>query len=122
FARDLNVMLLGEESAVHLGVRVELLKQLIIALAALVTAAAVAAAGIIGFVGFIVPHIMRRLVGPDHRVLIPAAALGGAIFLVGADTIARTIIAPSQIPAGVITALVGAPFFCHLLRKRRRSI
>ncbi len=122
FARDLNIMLLGEESAVHLGVRVERLKQIIIALASLVTAVAVAAAGIIGFVGFIVPHIMRRLVGPDHRVLVPAAALGGAIFLICADTLARIVIAPSELPAGIITSLVGAPFFCHLLRKRRRAI
>jgi len=122
FARDLNIMLLGEEPAVHLGVRVERLKQIIIALASLVTAAAVAAAGIIGFVGFIVPHIMRRLVGPDHRVLIPAAALGGAIFLVCADTLARIIIAPSEVPAGIVTSLVGAPFFCQLLRKRRRAL
>lgn len=121
FSRDLNLMLLGEEPAVHLGVRTETVKKTVIAAASLVTAAAVSAVGVIGFLGFIVPHIMRRLVGPDHRILIPAAALAGAVFLVCADTLARSVLPPNEIPTGVVTALVGAPFFCHLLWKRRRQ-
>ncbi|MFQ6133997.1 MAG: FecCD family ABC transporter permease [Armatimonadota bacterium] len=121
FSRDLNLMLLGEEPAVHLGVRTETVKKVIIAAASLVTAAAVSAVGVIGFLGFIVPHIMRRLVGPDHRILVPTAALAGALFLVLADTLARSILPPNEIPTGVVTALVGAPFFCHLLWKRRRE-
>jgi iron complex transport system permease protein len=87
--------------------------------ASLITAAAVSAVGIIGFAGFIVPHIMRRLVGPDHRILIPTACLAGAVFLIFADTVARTVLGANEIPTGVVTALIGAPFFCQLLRKRR---
>jgi len=121
FSRDLNLMLLGEEPAVHLGVRIETVKKVIIAAAALVTAAAVSAVGVIGFLGFIVPHIMRRLVGPDHRILLPTAALAGGLFLICADTLARSLLPPNELPAGVVTALVGAPFFCHLLWKRRRQ-
>jgi iron complex transport system permease protein len=90
--------------------------------AALITAAAVSVSGIIGFVGLIIPHIMRILTGPDHRILLPASALAGAIFLVSADTIARTIMEPAELPVGIITALFGAPFFIYLLRKRRKSI
>ncbi|MFQ6097670.1 MAG: FecCD family ABC transporter permease, partial [Armatimonadota bacterium] len=119
FARDLNLMLLGEEPAIHLGVRVESLKHVMVAGASLITAAAVSAAGIIGFAGFIVPHIMRRIVGPDHRLLLPCACLAGAAFLIFADTLARTLLGANEIPTGVVTALIGAPFFCHLLRKRR---
>ncbi|MFC1786652.1 FecCD family ABC transporter permease [Halobacteriota archaeon] len=122
FARDLNVMLLDEEPAQHLGVDVEGLKKIIMISTSLITASAVAVSGIIGFVGLIIPHTMRILVGPDHRILLPCSALVGGIFLVWADTLARTIIAPTEIPVGIITALFGAPFFIYLLRKRKRSI
>jgi iron complex transport system permease protein len=123
-ARDLNLMSLGEETAHSLGVAPERAKLLILGAAALATAAAVAVSGIIGFVGLIVPHIVRRLVGPDHRVLLPTAALGGAAFLMLADTIARGPAVPStlgELPVGVVTALVGAPFFLYLMRKGVRE-
>ncbi len=122
FARDLNVILLGEEPAQHLGIEVEALKKIIILSTSLITAAAVSVSGIIGFVGLVIPHIMRILVGPDHRVLLPSSALVGGIFLIWADTLARTIIAPTEIPVGIITALFGAPFFIYLLRTRKRSM
>jgi len=116
-SRDLNLFALGEESASYLGVRVEGLKRIIIVLTTLLAAAAVSVSGTIGFVGLMVPHIARRLVGPDNRLLFPASALLGAILMILADTIARTIIAPSEVPIGIITALLGAPFFLYLLRK-----
>jgi len=122
FARDLNVILLGEEPAQHLGIEVETLKKIIILSTSLITAAAVSVSGIIGFVGLVIPHIMRILVGPDHRILLPSSALVGGIFLIWADTLARTIIAPTEIPVGIITALFGAPFFIYLLRTRKRSM
>ncbi|MEF8821174.1 MAG: vitamin B12 ABC transporter permease BtuC [Halovenus sp.] len=116
YARDLNVMLLGEEDAQTLGIDVEWTKRILLAGASIITAAGVAVAGIIGFVGLIVPHIMRLLVGPDHRILIPTSALAGATFLVAADTLARA--GPAEVPVGIVTAAVGAPFFLFLLRKR----
>jgi iron complex transport system permease protein len=116
YAQDLNVLLLGEADAQSLGVEVERTKRVLLAVASLVTGAAVAVAGVIGFVGLIVPHAMRLLVGPDHRVLLPASALGGAIFLVVADTVARS--GAAELPVGVVTAFVGVPFFLYLLRKR----
>jgi iron complex transport system permease protein len=115
-------MLLDEDPAQHLGVDVEGLKKIMMISTSLITASAVAVSGIIGFVGLIIPHTMRILVGPDHRILLPCSALVGGIFLVWADTLARTIIAPTEIPVGIITALFGAPFFIYLLRKRKRSI
>jgi iron complex transport system permease protein len=120
-ARDLNLMSLGEETAHSLGVPPERAKLLVLGAAALATAAAVAVSGIIGFVGLMVPHIVRRVVGPDHRVLLPAAALIGAAFLMLADTIARgTLISSTlgELPVGVVTALTGAPFFIYLMRTR----
>jgi iron complex transport system permease protein len=116
YARDLNVLLLGEEDARTLGVSVERTRRLLLALASVVTAAAVAVAGVIGFVGLIVPHAMRLLVGPDHRILLPASALAGASFLVVADTAARS--GAAELPVGIVTAAVGAPFFLYLLRDR----
>jgi iron complex transport system permease protein len=116
FARDLNVLLLGEEDAGALGVEVERTKRLLLAFASLVTAAAVAVSGVIGFVGLVVPHVMRLLVGPDHRVLLPTSALAGAAFLVVADTVARH--GAAELPVGIVTAAVGAPFFLFLLRRR----
>ena len=117
--RKLNVMLLGDEPAQHLGVDVERLKQVLLGAATLTAAAAVAVSGVIGFVGLIIPHAVRLVVGPDHRVLLPAATLAGAIFLTAADTLARVAAAPGEIPVGVITALCGGPFFIYLLRKKK---
>lgn len=122
FARDMNVMLLGEESAQHLGISVENVKRILLVLVALIAGMAVAVSGIIGFVGLIIPHIVRIMMGPDHKILIPASALSGAIFLIWADTIARTIASPTEIPVGIITALFGAPFFLYLLRSRRKKV
>ena len=121
FGRDLNLMALGEEPAAHLGLDVEWTKQLFFLLASLMTGATVAACGLIGFVGLIVPHTVRLLVGPDHRRLVTASALAGAAFLVLADSVARTIVAPREVPIGVITAMLGGPFFLGLLRKRKAS-
>jgi len=118
YAQKLNVILMGEEQAQHLGVDVERLKQFMLSAATLSAAAAVAVSGIIGFVGLIIPHAVRLLVGPDHRVLLPASALVGAIFLTMADALARVAAAPQEIPVGIITALCGGPFFIYLLRKR----
>ncbi|MFB6194979.1 MAG: vitamin B12 ABC transporter permease BtuC [Haloplanus sp.] len=116
YARDLNVLLLGETDAHSLGIEVERTKCLLLAIASLLTAAAVAVAGVIGFVGLIVPHVMRLLVGPDHRILLPTSALAGAAFLVATDTVARA--GAAQLPVGIVTAAVGAPFFLYLLRNR----
>ena len=120
FARDLNAMLMGEEQATQLGIDVETVKKILLALVSLVAGTAVAFSGIIGFVGLIIPHIMRIRVGPNHLVLLPASALAGGLFLSSADTVARTVIAPTEIPVGILTALCGAPFFVYLLRKSRR--
>lgn len=116
FARDLNLFSLGEETAQHLGVETESLKIIVLAIASLVTAAAVAVSGIIGFVGLVIPHICRKLFGPDHRLLIPTSALAGASLTVFADLASRAILPPSGLPVGVVTALLGAPFFLYLLK------
>jgi len=118
FSRHLNLIVGGEESAVQMGVRVELLKWISFLGISLITGIVVSFSGIIGFVGLIVPHLMRMILGPDHRLLLPASALGGAVFLIAADTAARTIISPSELPVGVITAFLGAPFFIYLLKSR----
>lgn len=120
-AHTLNLLALGEEEAAQLGVGVDRATWVIVLAASLVTAAAVAFTGIIGFVGLIVPHAMRAIFGPDHRVLLPASALGGAATLMLADAAARTLIAPTELPVGVVTALVGGPFFLTLLMKRLRA-
>jgi iron complex transport system permease protein len=117
-ARGLNVLQLGETSAAQLGVPVEALKAAVVAAATLATAAAVSMAGVIGFVGLVVPHAVRLALGPDHVRLLPVAAVWGAAFLVLADLVARTVISPAELPVGVVTALVGAPFFLALLRRR----
>jgi iron complex transport system permease protein len=118
WARDLNLMSLGEEPAAHLGLRVERTKMLLFLVASLMTGATVAACGLIGFVGLMVPHGVRLAIGPDHRRLLPASALAGGAFLVLADSFARTAMAPLEIPIGVITALLGGPFFLFLLRRK----
>ncbi len=111
----------GETTAFHLGVDVETAKKLLFVAASTLVAASVAVAGMIGFVGLIVPHMMRMIVGPDHRLLIPASALGGAIFLILADALARTIMPPLEIPVGALTALLGSPYFVYLLRTRQNA-
>jgi iron complex transport system permease protein len=120
--RKLNLLLLGEEAAQHLGVEVETLKVILLGAVTLMVAASVSVSGIIGFVGLIIPHIFLLLTGPDHRILLPVSALGGAIFLVLMDTLARTAAAPLEIPVGVITALWGGPFFIYLLRKKKGTV
>ena len=119
FARDLNIMLTGEESAKSLGVDVEKTKVYILILGTFMTSLVVSVSGIIGFVGLIIPHIVRLLIGPDHRILLPASALLGGIFMIFTDTIARMIISPIEIPVGIITALFGGPFFIYLLKKKK---
>ncbi len=119
WSRELNLMTLGEESAFHLGVPVESYKRLVLALGALATAAAVSVGGIIGFVGLVVPHVARRFVGPDHRQLLPVAALAGASLLVASDLVVRVWL--NDMPVGVITAIVGAPVFCVLIRRRQAA-
>jgi len=116
--RDYNALSLGEEGALQLGVEVEALKRRTFVLGSLLTALAVSVAGMIGFVGLVVPHVLRLLFGPDHRLLLPGSFLGGAAFLVLADLISRLLIAPNELPVGVVTALVGGPFFLYLLRRR----
>nr|WP_305794356.1 vitamin B12 ABC transporter permease BtuC [Halomarina rubra] len=113
YARDLNVLLMGEEDAHALGIEVERTKRVLLAVSTLVTAAAVSVAGVIGFVGLIVPHVMRLLVGPDHRNLLPTSALAGSVFLVATDAVARS--GPTELPVGIVTAALGAPFFLYLL-------
>ena len=120
-APELNALTLGHEMAHHLGVRVRVALSTALVLATLITAAAVGTAGLIGFVGLIVPHAARSLLGPDHRRLIPGAALGGGMFLAVCDALARTVMAPIEVPVGVITALLGGPFFLFLLHRRRKQ-
>lgn len=118
--RDLNLISLGESAATHLGMDVEKKKIRVLIAGSLLTAAAVSVVGIIGFVGLIVPHLMRLIVGPDHRILMPLSTIAGAIFLLWGDTVARSIIPSREIPIGVITAFIGAPFFAYLLKKGLR--
>jgi iron complex transport system permease protein len=118
-AGQLNLLALGEEQALQLGVEAERVKRLVFVAASLITGAAISAAGSIGFVGLIVPHAARLLLGPDNRALVPAAGLLGAAFLILADLAARTVVAPAELPVGVITSFCGAPLFIYLLRTRR---
>ncbi len=118
YSRDLNVLILGEEEARSLGVDPQRTKSLLLAVSSIVTAAAVAVAGVIGFVGLVVPHAMRLIVGPDHRILVPTSAFAGAVFLVAADASARLVLDAGDLPVGIVTALVGVPFFLYLLRRR----
>jgi iron complex transport system permease protein len=116
YAQDLNAMLLGEADAHAVGIEVERTKRILLSVASVTTAAAVAVTGVIGFVGLVVPHVLRLLVGPDHRILLPTSALAGGAFLVAADTLARA--GPAEVPVGIVTAAVGAPFFLYLLRRK----
>ncbi len=119
--QSLNILSLGDAQAAHLGVSVGRVRLVVLVAATLMTAAAVSVSGTIGFVGLVVPHMMRLLVGADHRYLLPVAALAGATLMIWADTAARTVFAPRELPVGVITALLGAPFFGYLLRRYRRQ-
>jgi iron complex transport system permease protein len=122
FARDLNAMTIGEDHATALGIDTQRVMLIIIVLTSVIVAAAVAFAGVIGFVGLIVPHMMRILVGPDHRILMPVSILTGASFLIITDAFARTIMSPAELPVGIITAVLGAPFFLYLLRRRKHMM
>lgn len=121
YGHRLNLLALGEREAYHLGVDTEQLRLQVIALAALATAAAVSFAGVIGFVGLVVPHMLRLMLGPDHRTLLPASALLGAAVIAVADLLARTIVAPAEMPLGVVTALAGGPYFLWLIHRTRRA-
>jgi len=120
FSDELNAFALGEEEAAHIGVDTERMKMVLFLTASMITGASVAAAGMIGFVGLIVPHFMRMIVGPDHRILVPSSFLAGGLFLLVCDTAGRTLMPPAEIPVGVITAAFGAPFFIYMLRKKSR--
>ncbi|HEY5560644.1 MAG TPA: iron chelate uptake ABC transporter family permease subunit [Clostridiaceae bacterium] len=122
YSRDLNIILTGDAMAKSLGIEVDKVKKLLLIISSLVVGAIVAFSGIIGFVGLISPHVARMLVGPDHKKLIPFSAIGGAIFMVLADTLSRTIVAPAEIPIGAITSLIGAPYFIFLLMKTKKKV
>jgi iron complex transport system permease protein len=119
-ARSLNALCLGDDYAQQLGIRVEFLRASIIIVGSLLTAAAVSLGGLIGFVGLIIPHIVRLFIGPDHIRLLPIAGLAGAIFLILADTLARTVLSPAELPVGILTAFIGGPVFLFLLRRSKR--
>ena len=122
YARDLNAMMLGDNHALNLGIEVSTVRFRVLLASALITAAAVSFVGIIGFVGLVVPHMIRMVIGPDHRILIPASAIAGAVFLVSCDIASRLILDVTVLPIGITTALIGAPYFIYLLRRRRREI
>jgi len=122
FAPALNLLALGEREAMHSGVKVPQLKMLLVIFATMAVASGVAVAGIIGFIGLIVPHIVRQFTGPDYRILIPGSALSGAVLLSVADLLCRTTVAPAELPVGIITAVIGAPFFLWLIIKEKRTV
>ncbi|MFD2116741.1 FecCD family ABC transporter permease [Paenibacillus yanchengensis] len=121
YRSQLNVIMLGERHAAHLGMNVERTKFIILITCTLLTAAAVSVSGVVGFVGLVIPHLLRLLVGPDYRLLLPLSAICGSTFMLWADTLARTLLSPREIPLGVITALVGAPFFAYLLIRHKKA-
>ncbi len=121
YARDLNIICLGSRSASSLGINAARTRIVLLVSGSLLAAACVSVSGIIGFIGLLVPHMMRFLVGPDHTRLLPLSLLGGATLLAGADTITRAVL-PSEVPIGVLTALIGGPFFCYIFRKRQTAI
>jgi len=121
YARTMNILALGEREAAHLGIRVDRTKVIILLTATFMTAAAVSVSGVIGFVGLIVPHMIRLMVGSNYRLIVPLSAIGGGIYMVIADTLARSVLAPTEIPLGVVTAFIGAPFFAYLLHRNKKS-
>ncbi len=120
FSRELNAISMGEEEAMHLGVDIEKVKRIFLLVSALVTSIVVSMCGIIGFVGLMMPHLTRRLVGPDHRILVISSVLTGSIFLLLCDAFSRTVMAPREVPIGVVTAFIGVPFFVYILRRTRK--
>jgi iron complex transport system permease protein len=122
YANELNALLLGEAEAAHLGVDVERVKRRLMLLVILAVSTSVSVAGVIGFVGLIVPHLLRLWVGPDHRLLLPACTFLGGLLLIGADIVSRILIPPAEIPIGILTALIGGPFFLILLLRYRRGV
>lgn len=122
FSKDLNVMLTGDETASTLGIEVDKIKKLLLTISSIIIAACVSMSGIIGFVGLIIPHMIRLLVGPDHRVLLPFTALGGGVFMIISDTLARTLVPPAEIPVGAITSIFGAPYFIYLLIRNKKKV
>lgn len=120
-ARSLNLLALGERQAAHMGLRVERIKLITLIVSTLLTAAAVSVSGVIGFVGLVIPHMIRLITGPDYRLIVPLSAIGGAIFTMWCDTAARSILAPTEIPLGVVTAFIGAPFFAYLLYRNKKQ-
>lgn len=120
YARALNLFSLGERQAAHLGVSVDRTKLVVLIVSTLLTAGAVSIAGIVGFVGLVVPHLVRLMVGPDYRLLLPMATICGGIYVLWADTVARMLLSPTEIPLGVVTAFLGAPFFAYLLKQNKR--
>lgn len=118
FSQDLNAISIGEEEAMHLGIDIENVKKILLLVTALITAALVSLCGIIGFVGLIIPHMLRLIFGPNHRILIPVACIGAAAFMVACDVLSRVIFVPLEIPIGVITAILGAPAFIILLKRK----
>jgi len=122
YMRDLNIISMGDERAVQMGVQTEKVKRTLLILASVTAALAVSVSGVIGFVGLITPHILRLIVGPDHKILFPSSVLAGGIVLLISDTIARTVLMPREIPVGIITSIVGVPFFLYLLVKSRQQV
>ncbi|MCG4580727.1 FecCD family ABC transporter permease [Clostridium cochlearium] len=121
YSRDLNLMLMGDETACSLGIEVNFVKKFLLIVSSIIIASCVSVSGVIGFVGLIVPHITRMIVGPNHKVLIPFSTLGGAIFMIICDTLSRILAPPAEIPVGAITALFGAPYFIYLLIKNKKG-
>jgi len=119
YSRELNLFALGERQAMHLGVNVQRTKLIVLVVSTLMTAAAVSVSGVIGFVGLVVPHLVRMVVGPDNRIVVPVSAAIGGVYVLWADTIARMALSPKEIPLGVVTAFIGVPFFAYLLWKRK---
>ncbi len=122
FSRVLNVMSTGDETARNLGIEVERVKKVLLITSSVIVGACVSVSGIIGFVGLIIPHIIRLMLGPDHRTVVPFSALGGAIFVVLSDTLARNLVPPAEIPVGAITSVFGAPYFIYLLMKSKKKV
>jgi iron complex transport system permease protein len=122
FSRDLNALTTGDDVARSLGIEVETVKKILLILSSVVVAACVSVSGIIGFVGLIIPHAVRLMLGSDHRVVLPFSVIGGALFMVFADTLARNLIPPAELPVGAITSLFGAPFFIYLLIKNKKKV
>jgi iron complex transport system permease protein len=122
FSRDINIVLLGDDSAKNLGIDVEKLKKIMLLISSLLVAASVSVSGVIGFVGLIIPHSVKMLTGSDNRVLIPFSALAGGCFMIISDTLARTLLSPTEMPVGAITSLFGAPYFIYLLYKNKKKV